>query len=101
MKHKYIQHKHCEEDNCYICHGGLSVCSICGCAEGGLTSECSNINCKQIEDLIYIGHIDFKDNKWISKKTNIILNEDELKFIKENNIKFKIMEKERDDQRAV
>lgn len=66
MNHKLITHKDCEIQNCLICDGGLAICSVCGGAEGALTTDCPGIQLESYQlDSIHNGDIDFINEKWI------------------------------------
>lgn len=66
-KHIPTVHKDCDRYPCQICGGGLSLCTVCGCLEGGLASECPGelISMEQ-QDKIYSGEVDFVDNAWVT-----------------------------------
>lgn len=66
-KHKYFECK-CGKLGCQFCSGGLAFCTVCGGAEGTLTTECCGRKItKEEEDRIYKqGDLDFRDGKWIS-----------------------------------
>ena len=66
MKHTYYAcPKPCVKLNCPICDGGLSHCTVCDCAEGTLTTECSGeVVPERSQKLIYDGVLDFVDGKW-------------------------------------
>lgn len=67
MKHKPVVHNPCiNEDFCCICEGGLIICSVCGLAEGSLTTECPGETSANRIDAVYNGYIDFKDGRWIA-----------------------------------
>jgi hypothetical protein len=38
--HIAIEHQNCERSHCYICKGGLFICSVCGGMEGSLLPTC-------------------------------------------------------------
>jgi hypothetical protein len=64
MEHKFHL---CKRTSCMVCNGGLSLCTICGGAEGSLTTDCPG---KQLtgkeQDKIYAGSLDFRDGSWVS-----------------------------------
>ena len=65
------------ERHCNICDGGLFICAVCGGAEGTLTTDCpGNKLDEETQTRIYVGHIDFKDGVWITKKecSEIVVN---------------------------
>jgi hypothetical protein len=65
MQHLFEKHINCEMPNCPICDGGLTRCTICGGAEGSLPTECPGTSMSpEIEQLVYSGKLDFKDNSW-------------------------------------
>lgn len=50
---------------CLICDGGLSVCTVCRCAEGSLPTECPGTPVSSdTQDRIMAGTIDFKNGNW-------------------------------------
>lgn len=54
---------------CSLCHGGLSVCTICGGAEGSLPTDCpgERMTPQQIND-VYAGELDWqKGTGWVKK----------------------------------
>lgn len=64
--HVYEEHKQCSRLHCPICDGGLAVCTICGCLEGSLASECPGFNCYASHgDRIYNGEVDFRGGEWV------------------------------------
>lgn len=70
MNHQYFTPKdhNCDKDwSCPICDGGLSVCKVCGLAEGTLTTDCPGEPVPQNkEDLIYAGELDYRGGQgWI------------------------------------
>jgi len=66
MNHKYIVHDNCTEEHCGICHGGLLVCGVCGCAAGRLASECPGYDCRAKHgDAIHSGKKDFRGGRWV------------------------------------
>lgn len=54
--------------HCPICDGGLFVCSVCGAAEGELTSECPQT--KMTDDqrtAVFEGRLDYRAGQWVEK----------------------------------
>ncbi len=51
------------------CDGGLALCTVCGLAEGELTTECPGM--KTSEDqrrrIYSVGDLDFRDGKWVDE----------------------------------
>lgn len=71
MKHSYETHTNCQQRACMVCDGGLAICTVCGCIEGSLATECPGYNCYATHgDRIYAGEIDFVDGEWIDLKEN-------------------------------
>jgi len=70
VKHEQATHSNCENMSCSICN--LWVCSMCGGAEGSLTTDCP---CYQVpyvmRQLVYAGAIDFVVDKWVTKDSMI------------------------------
>lgn len=68
MEHRYEKHENCTcEGHCMICDGGLSFCTVCGCIEGSLATECPGFDCWTTHgDRIYSGEIDFKGGVWVT-----------------------------------
>lgn len=56
----------CTSDlNCPICNGGLTMCRVCGLAEGSLTTECPKyLVSSELTDVIYQGKIDYRFGRW-------------------------------------
>lgn len=48
-----------------VAEGGLAVCKVCDCFEGGLATECpgTHVSTDQ-QDRIYKGEVDFVDGQW-------------------------------------
>jgi hypothetical protein len=71
MEHKYIapETHNCNNDAvCPICDGGLSVCSVCGGAEGSMPTECPGFMMSPVEaQAVYKGEIDFRNGAWVQK----------------------------------
>jgi hypothetical protein len=66
--HAYVVHKNCEIDNCLICDGGLSNCTVCGGAEGSLPIHCPAILMTQEQsDQVYARTLDFYEGAWVKK----------------------------------
>ncbi len=71
-QHNYITPENCghqpPEERCHVCDGGLSVCRVCGGAEGTLTTECSGKRLPTgYDDLVYAGRVDFVGGEWRKK----------------------------------
>jgi len=41
--HVYEKHTKCEKQNCWICDGGLALCTVCGGLEGALLETCPGV----------------------------------------------------------
>jgi len=54
---KLTQHRwhKCEEENCFVCEGGLSLCVVCGQAEGTLGDYCPGPKIKKVKVRIAVG----------------------------------------------
>lgn len=62
---------HCGSDDCPICRGGLSLCEVCGGAEGTLTTDCPGVPLNRIqEEEVAKQSIDFRDGIWIINPFN-------------------------------
>lgn len=58
----------CNEDRCFVCEGGLALCTTCGGGEGDLPKECPGYRMSEEErELVMRGQRDFVDGKWRSK----------------------------------
>lgn len=70
MKHVWYKCKQpCTRNGCPYCEGGLGLCTVCGGAEGSLTTDCCGHHLNEhIQDAIYKGGLDFKDGKWYIKE---------------------------------
>lgn len=72
-KHIFYQPEDIKEDDYWgqsnIIDGGLCLCKVCGCLEGGLATDCPGEKVKyDVQDNIYHGKIDFKDDKgWVNE----------------------------------
>ena len=69
MKHKYYEcDPPCVDTHCNICDGGLAFCTVCGGAEGSLTTECRGEKLEEIVlEQVYHHGLDFYGGKWHSK----------------------------------
>ena len=64
MEHTW---KTCNCDNvaCPICDGGLAICTVCGGAEGTLTSDCCGFKLDEsVLQAVYHGGLNYRDGKW-------------------------------------
>lgn len=56
----------CHDELCSICRGGLSVCDVCGGAEGSLPTDCPGRKLTQEEcDRVFAGTADFRKGEWV------------------------------------
>ena len=63
MEHNWHE---CEEENCFVCEGGLGLCTVCNGAESSLTTHCCGHGLNTLAlDNISKGSLNFKDGKWI------------------------------------
>ena len=73
MKHERATHPSdydCGPYGCNVCN--LFICSICGGAEGSLTTDCCGYKVPYVMDkLVYAGAIDFVVDQWVTKNTSI------------------------------
>lgn len=68
MEHNFTKHENCHLTSCTICEGGLGFCTVCGCLEGQLATECPGFDVgSEIGDLIWKGIVDFISGNWIFK----------------------------------
>jgi len=74
MQHEAVVHGPGEclrEGSCWICEGGLFLCRVCGCLEGGLATECPGYRVSADDhDAIYAGEIDFIGGRWVAGHRN-------------------------------
>ena len=58
--------------SCLYCDGGLCDCTVCGGAEGSLTSECPGVRMTEEQEYLVSkpGTLDFKNGKWFNPKEN-------------------------------
>lgn len=74
MKHDYEKHEdHATDPDgvlCrLVCDGGLSICKICGGAEGSLTTDCPGVVMTTEQgDAVYAGRLDYQGGAWIGLK---------------------------------
>lgn len=71
MEHVFVEHEKCPNPGrCMICDGGLALCALCGCGEGGLPTDCPGYNCyAEYGDAIHRGEIDFVDGEWVKSSS--------------------------------
>jgi len=70
MKHIFEEHTDCQVEGCLICDGGLAICTVCGLAEGSLTTDCCGYRCAaEMGDSVYNGKKDFVNGQWVDKKS--------------------------------
>jgi hypothetical protein len=66
VNHVFVRHTKCASAYCNICDGGLAVCSVCGSAEGSLTTDCPGGPVDyQRERQVYRGELDFVNGAWV------------------------------------
>ena len=69
MTHVYERHEACNEQHCNICHGGLAKCTVCGGAEGSLTTDCPGQRIDpDTDDAVYAGELDYRAGHWVRLK---------------------------------
>src|SRR5215467_3944685 len=55
--------KHCTNPEClgcFLCHGGLGLCEVCGGMEGSLTTDCPGEPMHDlVESEVYAGRVDY------------------------------------------
>lgn len=75
VKHQYLTPKECKcrkDWHCMVCDGGLGLCTVCGCFEGSLATECPGVGCYvEYGGLIYNGSIDYRDGAWRKGVTTV------------------------------
>lgn len=66
--HTFEKHDNCTDPYCRICSGGLSICIVCGGAEGSLTTHCpmKRIPERFLDKMIYQDGWDYRDGKWLN-----------------------------------
>jgi hypothetical protein len=63
MKHRLHQ---CNDERCYPCENGLSVCEVCGGAEGMLPTECPGQKMTEaVMQAVMDDRVDFRGGLWI------------------------------------
>lgn len=68
--HNYETHDNCEKTNCLICDGGLSICEVCGLAEGELTTDCPGEKVSwDKKEFLMSGELDYRlcEGGWVEK----------------------------------
>lgn len=61
---RHVQHV-CQDEDCFVCNGGLSWCTVCGGAEASMPAECPGDMMTQYQqDEIQGGRLNFKDGAW-------------------------------------
>jgi hypothetical protein len=56
----------CYRVGCQFCDGGLFSCTVCGCLEGSLPTECPGVDVwREKGEAIYAGEIDFRNGQWV------------------------------------
>jgi len=62
---EHVLHK-CDEHGCYVCNGGLGLCTVCGGAEGEMPTDCPGRTLSEIERAsIMRGDSDFRNGQWV------------------------------------
>jgi hypothetical protein len=68
MKHTNLTHPPayiCDDLGCTICE--LFICSVCGGAEGSLTTDCPGVKVPyEVGQRVYAGEIDYINGVWRS-----------------------------------
>lgn len=55
----------CRQHGCQYCEGGLASCTVCGGAEGTLSTHCPGVKLNEyIHEEIYHGGLDFINGEW-------------------------------------
>lgn len=67
--HKWM---HCTDPDCpgcNLCHGGLSLCCVCGGGEGSLPTDCPGQSMNDIlHDDVYAGKVDYRRKEgWVQR----------------------------------
>lgn len=73
VEYKCSEHGGCKnEGHCQFCEGGLFSCTVCGGAEGSLSTHCPGVALtdQQLDD-IYAGKLDYKDGRFIAAATGL------------------------------
>ncbi|WP_195178930.1 hypothetical protein [Mesorhizobium sp. INR15] len=66
---QHILHE-CNDHECFVCRGGLGLCTICGGAEGAMPTDCPGEKVDSaILDQVYRGEFDYIGGRWVSKRS--------------------------------
>jgi hypothetical protein len=67
--HKWAHCTNVECYGCYLCQGGLSQCTVCGGAEGALTTDCpGEMSDWMVIEEVYKGNVDFiRREGWVQR----------------------------------
>lgn len=59
----------CNEENCFVCNGGLTLCIVCGGAEGSLPTDCPGRVMTPYQDMLVMsGQQDYyRVQGWVKK----------------------------------
>lgn len=69
MEHKIAVHKNCDKEYCVVCHGGLSICEICGGAESSLATHCPQTKLTPTQQQALMDKdVDYVDGVWEDKR---------------------------------
>lgn len=72
---KHALHR-CNEDNCFVCDGGLGLCTVCGGAEASLPTECPQQRMSgEVQDAVQAGEFDFIHGRWLNKSPALDLSQ--------------------------
>lgn len=65
MKHKLHE---CEKEDCYVCTGGLALCTVCKGGEGTLPQECPGrmMTEEEEQDVMHARTEFFRGRWWIA-----------------------------------
>lgn len=73
MGMKHVLHS-CNADQCFVCDGGLGLCTVCGGAEASMPTDCPGTKIDEaILDQIQRGEFDFVDGTWVNKMPTLNL----------------------------
>jgi hypothetical protein len=64
VKLKHVWHK-CNEDDCFVCRGGLGLCTVCHGAEASLPTDCPGVAMTaEQQDAVQAGTLNYHQGKW-------------------------------------
>jgi hypothetical protein len=56
----------CNNEDCYVCRGGLACCVTCGGGESSLPKECPGVKMsEEQQDGVSAGTLDYVGGEWV------------------------------------